>query len=235
MAYVFIVKLTIENNDFNSEILKILQSNTQRKISRSSTLIRKKQVYVSELLKYYMISFYKDMNAFGLEYMRNEHGKPYIDSTYKCKFNISHSAEYVVGIVDHEEVGIDIENIKEKDFESTPLHLFHSNEIEQLKNRKHDSLFTEYLYTIWTLKEAYLKALGVGLTKKISTIEVTCNKEGIRIVDHEESTNTTFDYCKALYIENTYIMSTVTNNICNYIYLREERLIKEIEKHYLMI
>lgn len=86
-------------------------------------------------------------------------GKPFIDEYKGLHFNISHSNKCVAcAISTDEEIGVDIEAIK-----SINIHeyasVFTEEEFLFIINSK-KSIFN--FYTLWTLKEAFLKALGQG-------------------------------------------------------------------------
>lgn len=97
--------------------------------------------------------------------------RPYFDDL--IDFNISHSGEYIVcAISKTNRVGIDVEEIKDipiLDFESQ----FSTHELEKILEDK-NSLHA--FYTLWTQKEAFLKALGTGLYVPLNKVTVKDNK-----------------------------------------------------------
>jgi Phosphopantetheinyl transferase len=103
-------------------------------------------------------------------------GKPYLLNG--IHFNITHSHDYVVVAFSDKRVGVDIELITEIDTQEILNH-FHVDEISHLETS------TDHLnefYRIWTRKEAYLKALGIGMMSglnKESTIENTIHSNGM--------------------------------------------------------
>ena len=91
----------------------------------------------------------------------NENGKPMLDF---CFISISHSGDYAVCAVSDSPVGVDIERTggfkrREKYMLFTPL------ESEYVNERDSENRF----YTLWTRKEAYIKAKGVILTDAAKT------------------------------------------------------------------
>ncbi len=112
-------------------------------------------------------------------------GKPVLSANDKQHFNISHSGEWVVCVVDDQPVGIDIEqqvNFGEIELDS----LFTAQEMEYLQNGKQSSLRQRF-YRLWTLKESYLKALGTGLYQSMQSFTVTVldnNRAQLSIVGH---------------------------------------------------
>lgn len=99
----------------------------------------------------------------------NAYGKPEIandDRTAKkISFNISHTHGLIVlGITGYKSLGLDTENVRAR---QAPIdvarHYFSADEVAALHalpvNMQHDRFF-QY----WTLKEAYIKARGMGLS-----------------------------------------------------------------------
>ena len=97
--------------------------------------------------------------------------RPYFKGS--VDFNISHSGNYVIcAISSTNRIGIDIEEIKEiplVDFDS----LFSKEELQRIYQVKNDFI---PFYTLWTQKEAYLKAIGTGLNVPLNEVIVNQGK-----------------------------------------------------------
>ncbi len=101
---------------------------------------------------------------------RTRLGKPVLTANNTRHFNLSHSGEWVVCAVDSQPIGIDVEqrvNRHDIEFEG----LFTAEEIAYLENGKQSPLWQRF-YRLWTLKESYLKALGVGLSQSMQSFTV---------------------------------------------------------------
>lgn len=88
------------------------------------------------------------------------HGKPKFTDPSAPKFNISHSGDWVVGIAGEGPLGIDVEEINPRTVVlNDVLSPAERHDLEAIpapyKGR--------YFIRLWTLKEAHLKAEGVGL------------------------------------------------------------------------
>lgn len=102
-------------------------------------------------------------NVKDLKIRKNEFNKPYIIGE-NVFFNVSHSKEYIVCSISNSNIGIDIEkigNIKE-------------NALNSFSNDEKSFLFdysikekNELFYVLWTLKESFVKNLGLGFTMNI--------------------------------------------------------------------
>ena len=112
---------------------------------------------------YAMRSLVSEMTGTAIEDVKisaDEKGCPFVlepsESGLYC--SVSHSGEYVVSAVSDAAVGIDIEKIEEADM-GLALRVFTGSELKYLEQNRHDGFCR-----IWTVKEAYFKCLGTGIT-----------------------------------------------------------------------
>jgi 4'-phosphopantetheinyl transferase len=105
----------------------------------------------------------------SLTFERNEHGKPEISHPKaSLRFNLTHTPGLIgVAVTNGAAVGLDAESIHRKT-KGNALKLaqrrFAKSEIEQLKSLGGDPEAQAALFIkLWTLKEAYVKAIGRGI------------------------------------------------------------------------
>ncbi len=102
-----------------------------------------------------------------LQFKYNKYGKPYFRLYPDVFFNISHCREMAVCSIDDVENGVDIELIRNYPVR-VPEKAFSEREKEMLaQSSRADSMF----FRIWTLKESYVKALGIGISYPLNTAE----------------------------------------------------------------
>jgi len=117
----------------------------------------------------------------NIELVRNESGKPYVKDS-PIHFNISHAGDFVVCAFSEREIGIDIEQKKEVDLKIAQR-FFCEQEYESLLAQKScDQL--AYFYSLWTLKESYIKWLGTGLSTPLDSFYFNINANNITCVDN---------------------------------------------------
>ena len=116
-------------------------------------------LYGELLVRYVMCHQFLYKNE-EIVFMRSAEGKPYIENI-PVHFNISHSGDFVICAFSELEIGIDIEEIKEVDL-AIAERFFCSFEVQDLFMQKQVDQF-EYFFSLWTLKESYLKWLGSGM------------------------------------------------------------------------
>ena len=83
-------------------------------------------------------------------------------------FSVSHSGNAIVFVGDSFPVGIDIEQIADENLKMAKR-FFTCNEYEYIINSKQLNIA---FYKIWTSKEAYVKMLGLGLSKPLKSFDV---------------------------------------------------------------
>lgn len=101
-----------------------------------------------------------------VELLKTDEGKPYIQG-FPIHFNISHAEDFVVCAFSDQEIGIDIEQIKEIDL-GIAKRFFCLSEYEDLLTQKTVNQL-DYFYSLWTLKESYMKWLGAGMSKPLNS------------------------------------------------------------------
>ena len=106
--------------------------------------------------------------------------KPRLISPKGVFFNLSHSGEWTVVAVSDGEVGVDIQQVKPADMRLAKR-FFTEDEWRQIEGAGENSL--GLFYRLWTVKEAYLKALGTGLNRPLNSFSVRLTAGGAKISD----------------------------------------------------
>ena len=113
-----------------------------------------------------------------IEFYTNDYGKPFLKGKEDFHFNLSHSGIWVVGAVDDQPVGIDVENIQTIDLDISKNY-YSPDEHRELMS-KEDKF--SYFFTLWSLKESYIKIVGKGLSLPLNSFSITFyGPEDIRI------------------------------------------------------
>lgn len=150
--------------------------------------------FFSELVMKYALLKSFDIKLSENDIAYSEFGKPYLHNQ-NVRFSISHSGDWVICSVGTSEMGVDIEELKKIDF-NTMYNNFADIE------RKQTELFdaekkAERFYRLWTLKESYLKYLGVGLSRSLDSFAILIDNEEITLLDDEyKNINVVFDSFK---------------------------------------
>ena len=111
----------------------------------------------------------------ALRFGYGDKGKPFlVDLDGPPIFNLSHSKERVlIGVTRSEEIGVDVEHLRAMpDALSIAQHFFSANEILDLESVSEDQIPVAF-FNCWTRKEAYIKAVGDGLSAPLDRFDVT--------------------------------------------------------------
>ena len=132
-------------------------------------------------------------------------GKPYLDLFLKTPlfFNLSHAGDFVLlGVSNRSEIGVDIEKIKKLDCLNLAKRFFHLLEIDFLKQEKDLKKQERLFFKLWVYKEAYLKAIGLGISYGLDRFAIDPN---LGVFLHEPKEPEYRGYClKELVLDDAY-------------------------------
>lgn len=100
-------------------------------------------------------------------------GRPELDASSGISFSLSHSGGLtVMAVAAGGPVGVDVERVRPvADALVVAERFFARGEVEQLRSSPDDQ--AETFLTLWTRKESYLKATGMGLSVPLSGFDVS--------------------------------------------------------------
>ena len=124
-----------------------------------------------------LLSSYLNIEPSEVQINHNENGKPFLGNIQgkdTIQFNLSHSKGMVlVAFIRGRRIGVDIELMQPmKDMDAIVKDFFSATEQAAYK-RLPMSQRMEGFYNCWTRKEAFLKALGDGLSGGLDTFDVS--------------------------------------------------------------
>ena len=113
------------------------------------------------------LSAYIDVEPSAWQFSQNQHGRPEIsgpDITPSLRFNLTHTNGLVGCVVALElDCGIDVEQLTRRgNSMAIAEKMFAASEQQALK-KLDGQAFLDRFFSYWTLREAYCKALGVGI------------------------------------------------------------------------
>ena len=135
-----------------------------------------------------VLSLYAPISPAEWSFSTNAHGRPEIANDAMpaagLSFNVSHTRGVVMmGVSRHRAIGVDAENVNPSPASMELADQFCSrSEIAELRAEPDDNRRSERLLDLWTLKEAYVKARGVGLSMPLDQISFSlAGDRGIEI------------------------------------------------------
>jgi 4'-phosphopantetheinyl transferase len=171
--------IDIENYRENIDnFQRILSVDEEEKVKRFSFDALKEIFIINRGYLRIILSQYLRLKPEEISFTYNHKGKPLLDDTIlrKIEFNLSHKNNYTVYSFSNENIGIDLENINDKvQMENIAKRFFCHNEFDYLKNLEFREK-QEHFFKLWTLKEAYLKAIGEGLSGGLDSICFTIDE-----------------------------------------------------------
>lgn len=158
---------SFDDTDLEKNCLPWLSQEETQRYQRFHLSRHRKQYLLGRALIRTGLSQYCSINAGQWEFSENGYGKPAIANDQNADnlfFNLSHSANrLVLAIARIEMLGVDIERSdRSRRIKQIADRYFSQNEVSELLALPIDTQLDRF-YDLWTLKEAYIKACGLGL------------------------------------------------------------------------
>lgn len=140
-----------------------------------------------------LLGRYLDVRPEEVRFVYGPYGKPALDEAHgggALRFNASHSHELgVFAFAQDHEVGIDVEFIKH-DFATEEIaeRFFSEYEVGVLRALPREEQAAAF-FRCWTRKEAYIKAIGSGLSHPLDQFDVTlaAHEDAALLRDHRDA------------------------------------------------
>lgn len=110
-----------------------------------------------------------------MTYVEGEHGKPTFASHPELHFNLSHSGNLVACALGHRPVGVDVQQLVADLRPSLVRYIMSDQEIAALDALPSDDAKSLLFTQLWSLKECYAKATGLGLSHDFPSFKITGN------------------------------------------------------------
>lgn len=176
MAEIYMVDINEPiSNDLYQQLFNYVSNERKARVNRYKfEADAKRSLYAGVLVNYLVCTkLHLKKEEVHLEY--NEYGKPYLSNSTNQFFNISHSGKWVVCAWSNKEIGVDIQQIEAADLDIARRFFLKEEylSIAKLKGRQQAEAF----YTLWTLKESYIKYKGRGLAIPLNSFQLIYEKE----------------------------------------------------------
>ena len=201
---IYISRITDISNSVIHDLCSLIDDSQSERIM--SFIDRKDAIrtLVGDLLIRSIFTEKHDMKKENIIFRRNAYGKPFIISNFDFHYNLSHSGDYVVCAIDDSPIGIDIEEIRNLEHELLSRNYFSESEYNFIKNDD-DYVALNNFYTIWTLKESYVKCEGDGLSIPLDSFSIEIDKiSNVKIYKNNQRLNA---WLKLFSLESDYKMA----------------------------
>ncbi|MCM2438762.1 4'-phosphopantetheinyl transferase superfamily protein [Agrobacterium vitis] len=113
-----------------------------------------------------------DVEPSSLLFERTPHGKPFLALARFCwlRFNLSHSGTFVAVSLGRTELGIDIERHRPLGDVNALMDQYFCRDEHQFFLKRDGESHLEKFFSLWTRKEAILKAMGTGFSRSPESV-----------------------------------------------------------------
>jgi 4'-phosphopantetheinyl transferase len=119
-----------------------------------------------------LLARYAGQSPTDIHFSQGAHGKPYLSNSH-LQFNVSHAGELALcAVADGRAVGIDIELIRPMDDLDSVAERFFSAQERMALRELDEEIKVRAFFACWTRKEAYIKAIGLGLAQPLDAFDV---------------------------------------------------------------
>lgn len=191
-----VFKININNYErIKPGYLSVLSIDEITKANRFRSADDRKRYVIGKYFSRIILSIILNLKTKDIHFSYTGNKKPHVEGIH---FNISHSGRFTIIAFSPKPIGIDIEYINEK-FDFAPLLniCFKESELSCIHG------IVDF-YTLWTRKEAILKASGEGLIDNLHDIE--CLKNIVK-------RNDTNFYISSKKIDHNHIISLAINTL----------------------
>ncbi|MDO4896375.1 MAG: 4'-phosphopantetheinyl transferase superfamily protein [Moraxella sp.] len=153
-------------------------------ISDNLTLLDKKQI-IANHRHAHLTHFCQDNNLPTPMYDTSDNGKPFITNISNLHFNQSHcQTDYaLIYSLTVRNIGVDIENVNRKlNKNALARRYFHDDEYHAWQQSQDDKRW----FVCWTIKEAVLKAHGLGIRLPLNELKAVFMMEDSGYVCHDK-------------------------------------------------
>ncbi|MEK5164475.1 4'-phosphopantetheinyl transferase superfamily protein [Paenibacillus sp. FSL R5-0527] len=176
--------------------LHLLPAEKQQLIANYVDPVDRQRSLLADLLARHVIADRLNVPIRKVKFQTTKFGKPELMNDSGVFFNITHSGSWIGVALDHQSVGIDIEQVLPIDLDIAERFFSKSEVADLLSMPQFHQL--DYFYQLWTLKESYLKEEGSGLSRPLNTFAIRFLKDSFRLLEGEEWSKRVFFQTYAL-------------------------------------
>jgi 4'-phosphopantetheinyl transferase len=174
-----------------------------------------------------LLARYTDSDPALIRFKQNQYGKLFLQyPPSPVQFNVTHSGNCILHAIAHgTEVGVDVEVIRDSAGLASISSYFAAGEQHWL-SATDSQAWNSAFFTLWVCKEAYIKALGRGLSKPLNSFEISLamGKEGMEptvLLDSDEAAAPASWRLVIFEPDRNALGCLVVNRACKIVELRE--------------
>lgn len=192
-----VVSTPISTNELHLWVIRDQRVDDERVLERFSRIIspeerlkqknfffekhRHQYLMTRGLVRYVLSQYENTVAPSDWSFTQNQYGRPYVANrglSQTLFFNLSHTENCIALLVSHEAIaGVDVEWVRRK---SETLEIaeryFSLREVGDMISLPDKANRVDRFYDLWTLKEAYIKARGMGLSIPLDSFSFLFNR-----------------------------------------------------------
>ena len=167
----------------------VLSSDELARASRFVFDVHRSRYLAGRLALRELLGRYLERAPADVRFTYTSYGKPELPGE-TLRFNVAHSDDLaLIGLTEEDRLGVDVERIRAlRDIDGLAQTVFSRRELDVFHSLP-DSAKHRAFFNCWTRKEAFVKAVGEGLSHPLDDFEVTLRPgEEARLLEVEGST-----------------------------------------------
>jgi len=171
--HIWYLPLSIDDHRLEQCLQVLAYEETERAAKFAFPFLRQRYIAAHGMLRLILGSSLNRDPA-GLSFRTGDHGKPFLIGD-ELQFNLSHGSEHgLLAVTRNTEIGVDIEGMSRKvDTGGIAERFFSKSEAGELFSLNADQQRHGF-FNLWTRKEAWLKATGIGISEGLNKVEFNC-------------------------------------------------------------
>lgn len=155
----------------------LLADDEQARAARFRMDVHRERFVAGRGIQRLLLARYLGADPAALRYRQASHGKPELDGEHAAsglRFNVSNSEDgLLVAVTTALEIGVDLEAVHPMTDRDGVARRFFSGPENEVYGALSDAERDTAFFTCWTRKEAYIKAVGEGLSMPLDCFDVT--------------------------------------------------------------
>ena len=180
MNKVYIIDINNLKKSFSYE--EIYNKVSLYRKNKTDRLVFEKDKWLSLGAEYLLIQALNDLE---IDYSKididlAENKKPILKNIENVFFNLSHSKDMAMCAISNKEIGCDIQAKSDNSLEIADR-FFNKEEVDLIGQKETLEEKKDLFYRLWTLKESYSKALGLGLNIGLAEFQIQLTNDNISV------------------------------------------------------
>jgi 4'-phosphopantetheinyl transferase len=153
--------------------LEILDNGERAQAGRFWVELDRREYIAAHALLRSMLTYYADQPPEAWRFATDEYGKPNFASRSgnpELQFNLAHTRGLVAAAITlRGDIGVDVEKIDRRKSDLAVAQAFFAPAELKLLQEVSEADWPTWFFRLWTLKEAYIKAIGTGVSTSLQS------------------------------------------------------------------